>query len=239
METTKFRAQRHKICPTSTDRTLLIIRWELGFPTETVKNLNLWFHSCQTKCFFFFFAVCVFVSARRRERPGLWVSYVSLVTNLRKPQQRSPPPITPVMSHVSSGTQVCSCYYGSLPSARSMGILLKVLDGSWAPFSRFNYVQLFSTGATQKQPGCELVPLVLVWCVDAVAHCAVFVTAMFVCTICRSCTYTIHFVSLFGQRKKLGHFNPGVWGYFFSLTVRFCFSLLFTSWKDFFTHSWS
>lgn len=46
-----------------------------------------------------------------------------------KPQQHPPPHYT-VTADVSSGTQVWSCYYASLPSVRSTMILLKVSD-SW------------------------------------------------------------------------------------------------------------
>lgn len=63
-----------------------------------------------------------------------------------KPQQR-PPPYYAVMAHVSSGTQMWSYYYASLPSARNAVILLKVLDSRHAPFSCLNYVQLFSAEA--------------------------------------------------------------------------------------------
>lgn len=59
-------------------------------------------------------------------------------------QQHSPPDYT-VTANVSSGTQVWSHYYASLPSVRNTVILLKVLDSHCAPFPAsimFNYSPL-------------------------------------------------------------------------------------------------
>lgn len=69
-------------------------------------------------------------------------------------QQSGPPPYYPVGSDASAGTQVWSCYYASLPSARNTMIKLKVSDSRCAPFSRFNYVQLLSARAPRCCSSC-------------------------------------------------------------------------------------
>lgn len=90
-----------------------------------------------------------------RETP-LSLGFVRVSNNKSsKPQKRSPPHHA-VSADVSSGTQVWSHYYASLPSVRNTMILLKVLDSLCAPFSWLNYVQLSSSGAPRCCTSCVL-----------------------------------------------------------------------------------
>lgn len=90
----------------------------------------------------------VWASLQKGKRPSLQVC------SCESPTTKRPPPYYPVGSDASAGTQVWSCYYASLPSARNTMIKLKVSDSCCAPFSRFNYVQLLSAWAPRCCSSC-------------------------------------------------------------------------------------
>lgn len=114
------------------------------------------------------------------------------VCSCTSPTTKRPPPYYPVGSAVSAGTQVWSCYYASLPSARNTMIKLKVSDRRCAPFSRFNYVQLLSAPA----PRC---------CTSGVGYCS-SVKRLFSTSV--SITHSSWWLNNLGIHPGLSHPPP-------------------------------
>ena len=125
-------------------------------------------------------------SLQKGKRPSLQVC------SCTSPTTKRPPPYYPVGSAVSAGTQVWSCYYASLPSARNTMIKLKVSDRRCAPFSRFNYVQLLSAPA----PRC---------CTSGVGYCS-SVKRLFSTSV--SITHSSWWLNNLGIHPGLSHPPP-------------------------------